>query len=148
MGKNLVPEIAEMLGVSLGDEFIIEGKPNYVLFRFEESGLKVRNINREDITTFDEADVAILKDLILGHRDLIKIPWQPKHNEKYWTFNTFKYVDSSIPVLHVTYDYYNNCFGDLALLKAGWMYKTEEEALAALPVVAKELGLSFEKIKS
>ena len=37
MAKNLVPEIAKMLGVALGEEFMIEGKPDYVLFRFEKT---------------------------------------------------------------------------------------------------------------
>lgn len=146
MAKNLVPEIIKMLGVNLGEEFIIEGKPNYVLFHFEENGVKVRNARREDVF-FDKADAAILQDLILGRRELIKIPWQPKLNEKYWTFKTFKYTESSIPVLCITFNYYENCFSDIALLQTGWVYQTEKEAIDALPVVAKKLGLAFETVK-
>lgn len=145
MAKNLVPEIAKMLGVALGEEFMIEGKPDYVLFRFEKNGVKVRNARREDVV-LDRADAAILKDLILGRRELIKVPWQPKLGEEYWTFANFKQVDSSIPVLQITSVHYTNSFWELALLKAGWVYQTRAEAIAALPAVARETGLDFEII--
>lgn len=145
MAKNLVPEIAKMLGVALGEEFMIEGKPDYVLFRFEKNGVKVRNARREDVV-LDRADAAIVRDLILGRRELIKMPWQPKFGEEYWTFANFKQVDSSIPVLQVTSIYYTCSFWELALLKAGWVYQTRAEAIAALPAVARETGLALETI--
>lgn len=47
MSKNLIPEIAKMLGVELGEEFKIKGAADWMLFHFEERGLRVRNVDEK-----------------------------------------------------------------------------------------------------
>ena len=39
MAKNLIPEIAKMLGVEIGEEFKIETF-DYITYRFDNDGLK------------------------------------------------------------------------------------------------------------
>lgn len=140
MAKNLVPEIAKMLGVALGEEFMIEGKPDYVLFRFEKNGVKVRNARREDVV-LDRADAAIVRDLILGRRELIKMPWQPKFGEEYWTFD--KSNASTCIRWTVGCFYWENSPFDIGAFKNNWVFHTQEEAEKALPAIAEEMGVYY-----
>ena len=141
MAKNLIPEIAELLGVELGEEFIIEeDKSSNKFFRFTEYGVKVRDISGKDIA-LSRADVAILNELILGRCELIKIPWRPLCGDAYWTFAILE--NDTLDISCNYWDFLNSSICDFALLKAGWIFRTKKEAQTALPAVAKELGLSF-----
>lgn len=67
------------------------------------------------------------------------MPWQPKSGEKYWGFWYSSLNDAWLVLL---YTWANNP-GDFAFYKAGWIFRTREEAEAALPNVAKELGVEY-----
>lgn len=137
MSKNLIPEIAKMLGVELGEEFQIKEYGERI-YRFDNSGLQliydngVRNLN---IT----ANMA-LSCLLSGDIEIVKLPWKPKKGEKYWGF-WYSSVDDAWLVL--LYTWANNP-ADFALYKAGWVYRTRAEAEAALPAVAAEMGVEYE----
>ena len=141
MSKNLIPKIAELLGVELGEEFIIE-KDNFSnrFFRFTERGLSARDISGKAIV-LGSAGSAILKELILGSCEFTKIPWRPLLGDAYWTFAIFE--DDTLGVSCNYWDFLNSSICDFALLKAGWIFRTKKEAQTALPTVAKELGLNY-----
>lgn len=136
MSKNLIPQIAQMLGVELGEKFKIKEYGERI-YRFDNSGLQliydngVRNLN---IT----ANMA-LSCLMSGDIEIVKLPWKPKLNERYWTFMS-TLEGGKLYVLNYMWD---NSVIDVALHKVGWVFRTCEEAQAALPAVAKELGVEY-----
>lgn len=135
MSKNLIPQIAHMLGVELGEEFKIKEYGERI-YRFDNSGLQliydngVRNLN---ITT----NMA-LSGLLSGDFEIVKLQWKPKMDERYWTFGLG--VDGKWIVIARRWEGYP-C--EFLLVDKGWAYRREEEAKAALPSVAKELGVEF-----
>lgn len=132
MAKNLIPEIARMLGVEIGEEFKVEGDNR--TYWFDLDGLHSGEYVAED------EDDAMLHDLICGEVEIIKIPWKPKLNERYWTFMS-SLEGGKLYVLNYMWD---NSVIDVALHKVGWVFRTCEEAEAALPAVAAEMGVEYE----
>lgn len=131
MTKNLIPQIAKMLGVKLGEEFKIKGN-NELTYRFTSDELKLTYANNIEMSTLatNKALVALLK----GKDKIIKKPWEPKEGESFYTF-TSAYGEWSVSLDMWTEDPCN-----YALLDKGWVYRTCEEAKAALPAVLKELS--------
>jgi hypothetical protein len=138
MSKNLIPQIAQMLGVELGEEFKIKGAADWMLFHFEERGLRVRNVD-EKVELSDGVDGTLFERLLGGYLEIAKIPWKPKLNERYWTFMS-SLEGGKLYVLNYMWD---NSVIDVALHKVGWGYRSRAEACAALPAVAKEMGVEF-----
>nr|DAK65144.1 MAG TPA: hypothetical protein [Caudoviricetes sp.] len=130
MAKNLIPQIAKMLSVELGEEFKINKGHNYSYF-FDLDGL------HSDCYGTD--DRAVLYALLCGDVEIIKLPWKPKIYDTYWTFKA-----AHINVWRITDARWTNNPNDVAALKEGWVYKTMAEAKAALPNVAKEVGVAYE----
>ena len=123
---NLIPKIAEMLGVELGEEFKIKGDVGTYDFGLE--GLW------GDYGT----DAEMLEALVCGGAEIIKLPWKPKEGDTFYSFDIRygKWVVCSYMWVRVPCDY--------ALLDKGWIYRTKEAAQAALPDVAKELDVEYE----
>lgn len=138
MSKNLIPEIAKMLGVELGEEFKIKGSPDWVLFRFEECGLKARSTGKVDLS--GGVDGTLFERLLGGYLEVIKLPWKPKEGETYWGFNALLHGGKCAVISYV----WKGKVFDNAMFKAGWAFRTRAEAEAALPAVAAELGVDYE----
>lgn len=138
MPRNIIPEIAKLLDLKLGEEFKIEGAADWMLFHFEERGLRVRNVD-EKVELSDGVDGALFERLLGGYLEVVKLPWRPKVDEKYWTFDIVS-LGNTLRVVRYRWD----CdFNDLTKLKVGWVYRTRAEAEAALPAVAKEIGVEY-----
>lgn len=140
MSKNLIPKIAKMLGVELGEEFKIKGADtdyNEYTYFFADSGLKVKFDKHPDV--IPSIAFAAVPDLLNGDAEVIKLPWKPKHKDKYWTF----YINNH-DKLDTDWNIWTEEVAELARLKAGWVYRTRAEAEAALPAVAKEIGVEYE----
>lgn len=136
MAKNLIPKIAEMFGVKIGEEFQVKGD-NELTYQFTDDGLKLTHDSGIELAKIS-ANVAFV-DLVNGKDEIIKLPWKPKKGEKYWGF-WYSSVDDAWLVL--LYTWANNP-ADFALYKAGWVYRTRAEAEAALPAVAAEMGVEY-----
>lgn len=137
MSKNLIPQIAQMLGVELGEGFKIKGEDELMTYRLNSDGLQVTygdGIELSYIST-NSAFVA----LVNGTDEIVKLPWKPKEGESYWTFILY---DCDIRLGIEPRKWTNDMF-DFAFLKAGWIYRTCEEAEAALPAVAAEIGVEY-----
>lgn len=130
MSKNLIPEIARMLGVELNEEFKIEGDNR--TYWFDLDGLHSGEYVAED------EDDAMLHDLLCGDIEIVKLPWKPKKGEDYYTFG------GSDGSWRVSQQHWTCHPFDLALFEKGWVYRTRAEAEAALPTVAKEMGVEYE----
>ena len=124
MAKNLMPKLAELLGVELNERFKIcskgcakFGKPRFAsdYFLDEKDGLMCV---KED--GFCKADVSTLGKIILGDFEVMKLPWKPKHGERYYcpcvqsrSVGAFSWANYSL---------------DYAMLALGMVYRTREEA--------------------
>lgn len=136
MSKNLIPEIAKMLGVELGEEFKIDGNDS-TLYRLEKSGLRARGINCEGKYS-DTVSGLVLEILLTGDIKIVKLPWKPKRKDKYWTI----YINGNNK-LDTDWNIWTEGIAELARLKAGWVFRTKEEAEVALPKVAAEMGVEY-----
>lgn len=134
MGKNLIPEIAKMLGVEVGEEFKVEGVADKT-YKFIIDELIVcgeKNANHGYVSAN-----MMLVSLAKGDANLIKLPWKPKEGDTFYTFASIsnKWV--------VCIAWWGQTPNHYALLDKGWVYRSEKEAQAALPAVAKELGVEY-----
>lgn len=135
MSKNLIPEIAKMLGVEIGEEFKVKGDDE-LTYRFDSDGLKLTHDSGIELAKIS-ANVAFV-DLVNGKDEIIKLPWKPKKGDVYFTFGLLgdKWVVRSL--------WWGGFPEEYALLDKGWVYRTCAEAEAALPAVAKEMSVKYE----
>lgn len=134
MAKNLIPQIAQMLGVELGEEFKVKGDDE-TTYIFTDDGLKLTYDGGIGIVEIS-SDVAFAA-LVKGTDEIVKLPWKPKKGDVYFTFELLggKWVVRSF--------WWGGFPNEYALLDKGWVYHTCEEAEAALPKVAAELGVEY-----
>lgn len=135
MAKNLIPEIAKMLGVEIGEEFKVEGVADKT-YKFIIDELIVcgeKNANHGYVSA-NMMLVSLAKD----DANLIKLPWKPKKGDAYYTFEIFrgKWVVRSL--------WWTGAPCTYALLDKGWVFRTKEEAEDALTKVAAEMGVEYE----
>lgn len=134
MAKNLIPEIARMLGVEIGEEFKVVYKVGFeIICNFTKEGVFVH----EDGCS-GKHDKELLIDIICGKAEIVKLPWKPKKGEDYYTFG------GSDGIWRVSQQHWTCHPFDLALFEKGWVYRTRAEAEAALPAVAKEMSVECE----
>lgn len=136
---NLIPQIAEMLGVKLGEEFKIKGydDSNTRIYKFTAQGLRVKLVEHPEATEFNA--LAAFNSLLVGDAEIIKLRWKPKFADRYFGF--FEFYGK----LRITrYDIWRGTVEEEAQYKCGWIFRTREEAEAALPKVAAELGVEYE----
>lgn len=134
MAKNLIPEIAKMLGVELGEAFKVKGDDE-TTYIFTDDGLKLTYDGGIGIVEIS-SDVAFAA-LVNGKDEIVKLPWKPKKGDVYFTFEL---LDGKWVVRSFWWGGFPN---EYALLDKGWIYRTCEEAQAALPAVAKEIGVEY-----
>ena len=133
MSKNLIPQIAHMLGVEIGEEFKVKGRE--YIFHFVDNGLIAYRTDGSVLPY--ENCLAHFLWLINGEEEIVKIPWKPKKGDVYFTFTLMgdKWGTHSY--------WWGGCPDEYALLDKGWIYRTKEEAEAALPKVATEMGVEY-----
>lgn len=133
MAKNLIPEIARMLGVEPGEKFKVD-KYDKMTFKFAENMLVAR-------ADFKGAKwgitYVVLSELLGGNVEIIKLPWKPEMYEEYWTFGKLgkQWTVGTLSWKELPYE--------ILLLSKGWVYRTRAEAKAALPAVAAEIGVEY-----
>ena len=140
MAKNLIPQIARMLGVGIGEEFKIKGYEEW-LYKFDND--RVLMFKHNDDVKMPVAPVSVyvaFLALLRGECEIIKLPWKPKQGDVFWSFYRSISSDKWL-VISITW---TNAVTDIARFKVGWCYRTEAEAKSALPVVATKLGVDYE----
>ena len=133
MAKNLIPEIAQMLGVELGEEFKIKGYDG-LTYKLTDNGLELTTVDGQKTKWFDNG---ALNSLLKGKMEIVKLPWKPKKGETYYTFELLggKWIVNLL--------WWAGSPNGYALLEKGWVYRTQKEAEAALPKVAAEMGVEY-----
>ena len=134
MAKNLIPEIARMLGVEPGEEFKIKELVG-LTYKFDDKGLSLIYGNHISVT---DASATTVVGLLNGEYEIEKLPWRPKKGDACFSFALLgdKWVVGSL--------YWGGFPSECALLDKGWVYRTRAEAEAALPKVAAEMGVEYE----
>lgn len=118
MAKNCMAAVAKMLGVELGEEFIIENKDHKETVVLAADGFHV--IQPNDVLGPDHGK--LLSKVLQGLYEVKKKPWEPKYEETYYRPNiTYKEVSNSI-WRGGTFDY--------SLKELGMVYRIREEAEA------------------
>lgn len=136
MSKNLIPQIAEMLGVALGEEFKVKGDDYELTYIFTDDGLKITYAGGIEISQVSTNSAFVA--LVMGEDEIVKLPWKPKKGEDYYTFG------GSDGSWRVSQQHWTCHPFDLALFEKGWVYRTRAEAEAALHAVAAEIGVEYE----
>lgn len=137
MSKNLIPEICKLLGVKPGEEFKIKGYDG-LTYKLTDNGLELTAVDGQKTKWFDHG---ALSSLLKGKMEIVKLPWKPKEEEIFYSF----YDAEMNGILRVAnFVWGDNVISHRALYKAGWVYRTREEAEAALPSVATEMGVEYE----
>ena len=77
MAKNLMPEVAKLLGVDLEEEFKFKGMN--AVGKITENGFKYRHPKEKFWRTTSDPT-----DILTGVLEVEKLPWRPKANEDYF----------------------------------------------------------------
>lgn len=118
MNKNLMPEVAKLLGVELGEEFLIENADRKETVVLAADGLHVVQPNN----VLGPEHGKLLSKVLQGLYEVKKLPWKPKHGDRYYcpcvqsrSVGSFSWANYSL---------------DYAMLALNMVYRTREEAEA------------------
>lgn len=118
MAKNCMAAVAKLLGVELGEEFIIENADRKETVVLAMDGFHV--IQPNNVVGPDHGK--LLSKVLQGLYELKKKPWEPKENEHFYRPNII-YKEVSYPIWRgSTFDY--------AMKSLGMVYRTKAEAEA------------------
>lgn len=134
MSKNLIPKIAKLLGVEVGEEFKVKGDDEFT-YTLTDDGLKITFAGGIEISQVSTNSAFVA--LVMGKDEIVKLPWKPKKGEDYYTFG------GSDGIWRVSQQHWTCYPFDLALFEKGWVYRTRAEAEAALHAVAEEMGMEY-----
>lgn len=140
MSKNLIPEIAKMLDVEMYEKFKIEGMSSDLVFRIGVDGLEMERFDyAEDDRIWVTLASCNFVDLLTGKAKIIKLPWKPKFGDRYFGFFEF-----NGKLMITRYDIWRGTIAEEAQYRCGLVFRTREEAEAALPKVAAGMGVEYE----
>ena len=127
MNKNFMPEVAKLLGVELGEEFIIENKDRKETVVLAMDGFHV--IQPNNVAGVDNGK--LLSKVLQGLYAVKKIPWEPQEGDMYYILNTRALFIESFMWDNGTFDYLAK--------NMGIIYRTKAEAEAHLEEDYKRL---------
>ena len=120
MAKNCMAAVAKILGVELGEEFIIENADRKETVVLAADGFHV--IQPNNVLGPDHGK--LLSKVLQGLYEVKKKPWVPKYNEYYYSPSITQRRVMELLWLDVTRDY--------AMKAINMVYRTKEEAEANL----------------
>ena len=118
MAKNCMAAVAQLLGVELGEEFIIENKDRKETVVLAADGFHV--IQPNNVLGPDHGK--LLSKVLQGLYEVKKIPWEPKKDERYYI--------PSVSNQCVQKYFWHEYTLDFAMKALGMIYRTKEEAEA------------------
>lgn len=130
MSKNLMPEIAKLLGVEMGEAFYINDHLGRRVCAYSDNNLfkigpALLHLNNTDgCFEGSDRDQIILVKLLAGLLTIEKLPWEPKQGESYYRPNIISKA--------VANELWNGATLSYALKALGMVYRTKEEAEAHL----------------
>lgn len=126
MNQNLMPKVAKMLGVELGEKFIIENAEHNLQVVLAADGL---HVTKDDF--LGSSNSKLLQKVLCGLFEVKKLPWEPKEGDVcYYPLPSDKMTGRTK---------WTGCLVQLALKNLGMIYRTNEEADAHLAEDYKRL---------
>ena len=133
---NYYKKIAEMLGVELGEEFSLKNNKtnelNECRYKITQEEGIMYSIGREKWVRS-----AVLMSIINGSYSVVKLPWKPKNDEKFWYY--------SETINQATYHKWSFGNYDLCLWKLGNCFRTEEEAEAKGKEIVEQIMKEYKE---
>ena len=123
---NLIPMIAEKLGVEVGEPFKVKGYDG-TYFKFDNMYGLLSACRLKDIWR-GEGNLFVFLELCLGNKEIIKLRYKPKFGETYY------YVTPDGDVIDAING--NSTF-DFTLYKIGNQFRTSDEAHDNVPGIVK-----------
>lgn len=136
MIKNYMEDIAKMLGIELDEEFMIENADGHLIdvgfYRLTKVGCYYRTCDSSKMNGIGDGKFL---GILQGQFKIRKLPWQPKSGDKYYCpANNFK----GVLCTHWADSDWADSVCDFAFKEAGFIFKTYEECMAALPKLRKK----------
>lgn len=131
MSNNLMPEVAKLLGVELGEEFIIENEYLKETVVLNMDGLTIIRPNDEE---WGKSRTLLVK-VLQGLYEVVKLPWEPKYEEQFYTYIHNEAHNEWL----VDWFYWYGTPAQLAIKQLGMAFKTREDAEKALPEFYEKL---------
>lgn len=120
MAKNCMAAVAKMLGVEIGEEFIIENKDRKETVVLAMDGFHV--IQPNNVVGPDHGK--LLSKVLQGLYEVKQLPWEPKYKERYYRPN--------IMLKKVSNALWSGSTLEYSLKALGMIYRSREEAEAHL----------------
>ena len=120
MSNNLMPEVAKLLGVELGEEFIIENEYLKETVVLNMDGLTIIRPNDEE---WGKSRTLLVK-VLQGLYKVVKLPWEPKYEEQFYTYIHNEAHNEWL----VDWFYWYGTPAQLAIKQLGMVFKTREDA--------------------
>ena len=112
-------EVAKMFGLELEEHFHITKKSyENTVYKFTKDGVAFYD---NKLRTWYES-VGALAGILTGETEVVKLPWKPKMDEKY-------YIPSIFDWDFYKYNFWLNDECDEKYYKRGLVFKTKEEAI-------------------
>lgn len=135
---NYWKQFAEMLGLELGEEFILTDSDGERMDEYNYTIIEDGLYRKEANTVALYAEPSVTLDCILnGDYSVVKLPWKPKKGEKYWYYSALGTNAS-----WTTWGFYGV---DLYRWNAGNCFKTEEEARTKGKKIMEQIQKDFEE---
>ena len=116
---NRMEEVAKMFGLELEEHFHITIKSHEnTVYKFTKDGVAFYD---NKLKTWYES-VGLLAGILTGETEVVKLPWKPKMDEKY-------YIPSIFDWDFYKYNFWLNDECDEKYYKRGLVFKTKEEAI-------------------
>ena len=134
---NHIAEVAQMLGVKIGETFKLTDDTHGDYHRYYQFTDKKGFETSVDGLKWETAAAVVLRGILMGDIRIVKLPWKPKIEEKYYVPNIFD-LDS------YSYNFWFDDEHDEKFYKRGLVFKTKEEAIG---MSKKMLAITKERMK-
>lgn len=124
--KNIMPEVAALLGVEIGEEFDVAvacGAVDYSPYKFTKEGVTDCDGDTQEYP---------LWKLLTGEWKIIKKPWKPKDGDIFYYASPNGVIQSA--------RYYDSNSFHYAMLYTGNCFRTEQEAEANREAITEKFG--------
>jgi hypothetical protein len=125
--KNYLKDVAKLLGVEIGEEFVVKSDAaclhgRYAVLVINETSVKITESTFSCVRPGSYLDAcSILGELLRGAYYIERKPWKPKYKDTYWSIGTGGVLEPGT---------WLNDFVDISLYRLGNCYRTAEEASA------------------
>lgn len=135
---NYYKQFAEMLGLELGQEFVLidadGNRKNKDTYKITEDGLLYKT---PTFINWAISSLGTIGKLLDGDVKAVPKPWKPKKGEKYWYYSN--YIDETYSSICMDGSF------DLLLWKVGNCFKTRDEAEAKGKEIMEQIQNEYEE---